>query len=174
MAASERLMVAATLDDVRRGTAYERIPAHLTVYPWFDLPVENWPAFDAGMHEIISETIAPQIVGGSTVLYGEHNDTPVRLLDVATPTFNVIKGFDIHAGVYVLAHELGDNHDDAYTGLRWSPHVTSSRLREFNKGEHVALKSLTIFTKDAARSRKLAKAVYRWAAAETLPLTNTK
>jgi len=162
MLTQERLMVAATLDDISLGDRFLSLPAHMTVYPWFDLPTANWLQFDDGMRDIIEQTSPPVVMGGTRALYGSGETKGVRLLDRVTPTFNLIRGFDIHAGVFRLAHVLGITIDDTYTGLNWSPHVSDTPTRTLAPDEEVELTSLAVLAKDADQGAKVVKAIYAW------------
>lgn len=166
MSASERLMVAATLEPAVEGAEIAGpLPLHMTIYPWFDLPASNWADFDEGMVEVMLETSSPTIVGGSRVKFGPTEDIIARRLDRATRTFNVIRGFDIHAGVYRLVHILGVVIDDTYTGLDWKPHITDTLGHALAEGEEARLSNLTVIEKDSERGIKFIRKVYEWAEA---------
>jgi hypothetical protein len=160
MAGSEKIMVASTVERLEVGQVFSELPAHLTVYPWFDLDEKDWSEFDEGMEDVIVRTRSPIVIGGSEQYFGSSGDIAVRRLDVPAPGFNLINGYDIHAGVFVLAHVLGQPKDDTYTGEAWRPHITPTSEFALDEDQELALDNLTVFAKNGLG--KVVKAVYAW------------
>jgi hypothetical protein len=100
------------------------------------------------------------VVGGSEQYFGADSDIAVRRLDVPAPGFNLINGYDIHAGVFVLAHFIGRPKDDTYTGEFWRPHITPTPDFVLEEGQELALDNLTVISKTP--SAKVVRAVYKW------------
>lgn len=157
-------MVVSAVDRVHVGDTFKAIPPHLTVFPWFDIPTENFALFDQDMQEIIDWNPRMEPEGGSTVLFGDDESIPARRFDRATAGFNVIQHFDIHASVFRSVNELGGTgtYDPQYVGLDYHPHMTDSADRAVQQGEVVSFDNLTVIKKDEARRLKLVKAVYLW------------
>ena len=158
MSATEQLMVVAPLKSLEVGQEFISIPPHMTVFPWFELDEGKGSLFEGDMDDLMEETRAPLITGGSEVHYGPENNLKARRLDAIPSTFNAISGFDVHAGVYRSVHQLGSNYDDTYAGLRWSPHVSGNDLSE---GVSVQIEQLAVIKKLEQRT-KLVKAVFKW------------
>lgn len=160
--ATERLMVAAPLDATEVGQEFSSLPPHVTIFPWFEIKVSDWPKFDAVLKRVVDETLQPTIQGGDTELFGPSKTTPVRLLNRATRTFNVMRGFDIHAGVLGAVRRYGDNYDPSYIGHNWRPHVSTKEGFELFEDETVTLPELAVFESRVLTGRRMIKAVYKW------------
>ena len=155
-------MVVAPLELLNPEQEFDSIPTHVTIFPWFDLETKYWNQFDAEMQEVMEQTVAPTIVGGDSVFFGDNEDIEARRLNALSPTFNPINGFNIHAGVHNAVHAYGDNFDTTYTGVVWRPHVTNSDQFQLAYGEEIAIESLAVIERRENQRRKLVKAVYRW------------
>jgi hypothetical protein len=156
-------MVAAMIPDMPVGTEFQDWPLHMTVAPWFSMSTQLWHRFDAGMKEILEETIAPTITGGTADLFSSpRGSVGVRKLDVPTQTFNIITGFNIHAGVIELAKATGRVEDTEYTGLNWTPHVSDASGATLAEGETVQISGLSVVKKQNERTSKVVKALYKW------------
>ena len=161
--AIERLMVAAPLTSTEVGEEYSSLPPHMTLFPWFDMPRANWTSFNAAMHHLLVETVQPTISGGDAATFGgEQDPSEVRRLNVATPTFNIIHGFDIHAGVHNAVRRYGGDFDPRYVGTRWKPHVTSTQDFALENGDEVRLEEIAVFQRSTVAGIKMVKAVYKW------------
>ena len=154
-------MVASTLDEVMVGQEFHTLPPHLTVFPWFELDTDRMATFNEDMQEVLEQTRAPVVTGGSVKLFGIDQATKVRRLDRPTESFNLISDFWVHALVYRSVTELGEGYDPAYVGLHYAPHISDSDTRSVAENEIIRLNNLTVFKKDEQR-RKLVKAVYLW------------
>jgi len=161
MAATEKIMVASTLESVAVGEQFDSLPPHMTIFPWFDLEPKDESVFDFGLREVIMQTRAPIVEGGSAQSFVEDNTVAVRRLDRSTESFNLITDFWVHAMVYRLVNKLGADYDPRFVGLEYAPHISDTPERSLAEGERVTLDNLTVFKKDEQR-RKLVKAVYLW------------
>lgn len=152
-------MVAAMVNPLEPGSTIKKLPAHMTVYPWFDLPTSRWPEFDQAMQDVIEETSAPTTIGGDADIFD--GNVAVRRLNRITPSFNLIRGFDIHAGVYSAVHALSASGTAyPYTGTGWSPHISDTAERSIEELEVCELSNLTVVQKTLAQ--KSIRAVYFW------------
>lgn len=159
MPATERLMVAALVNPLEPGSRVEKLPPHMTIYPWFDVLESRWPEFDQAMQDVIEQTSAPTTIGGDADIFD--GGVAVRRLNRVTPSFNLIRGFDIHAYVYSAVHSLSISQESyPYTGTGWSPHVSDSTERSIGESEVCLFSNLTVIQKSLAR--KSIKAVYFW------------
>ena len=161
MSTTEQLMVVAPVEPVQVGEQFEKTPPHLTVFPWFKLQNASWADFSDYVEEVIEETRAPLVIGGSSVSFGPNEDIHARRLDVASPTFNILQGFDIHAGIYRAVHMYGEDIDDTYTGLNWKPHISATEAFILTSEQQLQLTTLAIMKKTEQRT-KLVKAVFAW------------
>lgn len=155
-------MVAAPLVATELGKEYESLPPHITIFPWFELAQSNWPKFDKVMRRVVEETVQPVIQGGDPAMFGPNGTVPVRLLNRPTQSFNIIHGFDIHAGVHGAVRRYGDDFDPSFVGLNWRPHVSDGRDFALNEDEEITLPELTVFERKSRLGSRVVKAIYRW------------
>ncbi|MDB5179911.1 MAG: hypothetical protein JWN12_543 [Candidatus Saccharibacteria bacterium] len=154
-------MVVSTLDTCQVGQEFDSIPTHLTIAPWFNLPIESWNAFNTEMDEVVLEHRFSPSRGGDAAEYGDDGSVKVRRLN-HPDLFTIVQVFPVHAAVFELAHHFDPDIDAAYSRLNYSPHVSDSSDRAITEGEIVDLSNLTVFQKRAETGRKLVKAVYLW------------
>lgn len=160
MAATETLMVVSALETPRVGDVFESLPSHVTFMPWFDHPISKWDDFDGYMHDVIEQSSQPTVVIGDQG-FDDEPDASVRRLNRISPSFNLIKGFPIHAGIWQAAHVHGTGIDATYAGMNWKPHISEKPGLELAEGQELTLTNLTVFRRDELR-RKLVRAVYTW------------
>lgn len=158
-------MVAAPIFETEVGAEYEKMPPHVTIFPWFALPETDWSRFDARMHDIVEETAQPTIMGGAPAFFSARDGrVGVRLPDRPTSTFNIMQGFDIHAGVHGVVRRYGDDFDPNYVGIHWKPHVTDKADFALAEGQAVTLPELVVYKREQLGPHfvKTVKAIYRW------------
>jgi len=160
--AIERLMVAAPLVATEVGQEYGALPPHITVFPWFEINNSSWYHFNMAMKEVVKDTVQPIIQGGDAALFGPDETVPVRRLNRATPTFNIIHGFDIHAGVYRAVKRASGQYDPAYVGLKWTPHVSDTTHFALQEDEEITIPELVVLERRARTGIKAIRAVYKW------------
>jgi len=160
--AIERLMVAAPLVATEVGQEYEALPPHITVFPWFEINDASWYQFNRSMKEVVEDTVQPTIQGGDPAHFGPDETVPVRRLNRATQTFNIIHGFDIHAGVYRAVKRASGQYDPTYVGLRWSPHVSDTKHFALQEDEEITIPELVVLERRARTGIKAIRAVYKW------------
>ncbi len=153
------LMVASLFEELPIDTSVRTVPPHVTVYPWFRLPKCNYSEFMGQLDDVIAQTRAPELLASEFAYFGNQ----VVTLFGATQSFNVINGYDIHAGVFRAVHELGNPIDDTYTGRAWSPHSTHIPGAESIKpNERVQLTNLTILQRTGPAKHKTVEKVFKW------------
>jgi hypothetical protein len=160
MAATETLMVVSTLEETQVGQVYDSMPTHVTNLAWFNLATDSWEYFNDEMHDLIEQTRQPSVIIGDRG-FEDDPGAPVYRLNRITPTFNVLRGFDIHAGVWRAAHQFGQDIDPTYAGLNWHPHISDKTDSSLQTGQEIILDNLTVFRRDEQR-KKIVKAIYRW------------
>ena len=152
-------MVASLFEELPTGTSVKTVPPHVTIYPWFRLPKINYSEFISDLNNVVAQTRAPELLASEVAHFGNR----VVTLFGATQSFNVINGFDIHAGVFRVVHELGYPIDDTYTGLAWKPHSTHKPgAANVEPGDRVALTNLTIFQRTERDLPKTVIDVIKW------------
>lgn len=159
-------MVAAPIAATEAGQEYKWLPPHVTIFPWFDMETAQWQKFDQAMHDIVQDTVQPTVQGGDAALFGQQETEPARRLNRATSTFNIIQGFDIHAGVYRAVRRRGGDYDPSYVGLKWNPHISNSDSFALKEDETLALPELAVFQRRTADGMKMVQAVYKWETAQ--------
>jgi hypothetical protein len=155
------LMVVSALDTPRIGREYDKVPPHLTLAPWFNLPDESWDYFDDEMGEIILRTKFSPTEAGDAVSYGPKGEDKAHRLN-HPDEFTLMHLFPVHAAVFELAHYFDPNIDTTYARLDYSPHISDTVDFALKTGELVDLTNLTVFEKRAKTGRKLVRAVYLW------------
>ena len=158
---SEKVMVVSTLDTFRVGEEFKKVPVHLTLAPWFNLPVESWDYFNREMGEIVLEHSFSPTIAGNVAAYGPGGEEEVRRLN-HPDLFTVMQLFPVHAAVFELAYSIDPEINATYSRVNYSPHMSSRPDRTIADGEVIDLSNLTVFERRAETGRKLVKAVYLW------------
>ena len=161
MSTTERLMVVSTVDSLNVGDEFESIPTHLTITPWFNLPVESYKYFNSEVDEIMLEDRFVPTSGGAPDNFGPDNSHPVRRLN-APDEFALMRVFPVHAKVFSLAQYLDPSIDETYAGLNYAPHISDLPERAIAQGEAIEFNNLTVFEKRVATGRKLVRAIHIW------------
>jgi len=161
MSTTERMIVVSTVDNLHVGDEFESIPTHLTITPWFNLPVESYEYFNSEVEEIMLEDRFVPTSGGVSDNFGPDNSLPVRRLN-APDEFTLMRVFPVHARVFSLAQYLDPSIDGTYAGLNYAPHISDSAERAIAEDEVIEFNNLTVFEKRAATGRKLVRAIHIW------------
>ena len=152
-------MVASLFEELPSGISVKTVPPHVTIYPWFRLPENNYSEFISQLNDVCAETRAPELVGTELAQFGNQ----VVTLFGATRSFNIIIGYDIHAAVYRAVHELGDPIDNTYTGFAWKPHSTHiTGAVNIEPGDSITPTNLTILQRTEHNLAKIVREVIRW------------
>lgn len=150
--ALDRLMAAIPVTEVAVGQRVDTWPPHITLVPWFELPSEQWEAFDREMHEreIVRDLDARMQVG-KREMFGPHLDKPVARL------FGIMAVL-AHTRMKVLVEDFGGSFDESYMGLNWHAHISDTEVFRGNVGDIIETNRIAIFQKQAGV--KIIKAVY--------------
>lgn len=162
--AIEHLMVATPIFETEVGTEYQSLPPHMTVFPWFDLPENNWPRFDQAMRKITEESEQPVVCGGARALFGPEGDVSVRLLNRAAPRVDLSQVVKVHTDTLRAVRRYGDNYDPSYVGSHWQPHITDKVDFQLDEGQRILLPELVVFKQEKHINgiAKVVKAIYKW------------
>lgn len=153
MAARELdLMLAAPLEPLKVGQDIPRMPAHLTVLPWFRLPESDWPEFSAELEDLAIEEAYPIVIGGEPAKFGPEGDIQVRKLG------GVLLGVHTHA--YKIARSFDVELDPTYTGLRYVPHIADKPDGSVAQDERIRLQQLAVLERDEVGRR--VRATYKF------------
>lgn len=146
--AIEHLMVAAPLIETEQGRAYAPLPPHIIIFPWFEMPSENFEGFDGALGRIIENasqpSLRPRISG--------------RGIDITD-------GNNLHSAIARAVCQNGGDFDPNYTGKHWHPHILDKNGYELLE-DGILLSELTVFSRHVVEKKiaktVVAKTVYKW------------
>jgi hypothetical protein len=141
----ERLIIAATLDEVETGETFATIPPHMTVVRWFNLQENRQFRLTGAMDRVLGDKPATvfdeapdkHVVGGNLALFGRwYEPTLVRRLN------NVSNGpyFALHA----LVKSIGDFDPKDRFSDTFHPHITHTKERSVKRGEAISFASVAL------------------------------
>jgi len=137
-AEGERFLIAATIDSVEEGQAFETLPPHMTVVRWFSLAEHRRHFLDNAMGRLMTAEPFQQLVGGKHSLFGEHNDVPVRemLGAEAGP----------HFGLSRLVKGFGKFPESDLYAETFRPHITDTPERAVRAKERIGMATVALFS----------------------------
>ena len=148
-------MVALPIDPVEAGSVYRKLPAHVTILPWFLLAQREWSGLDQAIREeVLVESSPGNMIGAERTMYGEYNNVSV------TRMFG-LNVFGVHALAGAIVRQHGAQYDPTYMGINWHPHVSDTTDTAIKVGEQVTLRQLAVFDKNEA-SVKTVRVTYEW------------
>lgn len=154
MAAPELdLMLAAPLKPLAVGQKIDRMPAHLTVLPWFRFPAGDWAELSEELDELVIEEAFPFVIGGEAANFGPDGDVRVRRLG------GVLLG--VHFRALRLVESFGVAVDPAYTGMNYTPHIADKVDGAVARDERIRLEQLAVLERDASGRRTRATYKFR-------------
>ena len=161
----DRFMVLSFLDRQPVGTMFEgSLPAHLTYAARFALPEEYYNDLTLKLRDITTENRAPQITGGSQVVYGQGE--AARRIEIGTDGFNLLQDYVAKAQIARFLEEMDDpflgNEQHAQRRVLWSPIVMDTPDRALRQGETVSLDNLTLVRRESKFGRKIIEQVHAW------------
>lgn len=149
----ERFIIAATIDFVEEGQAFETLPPHMTIVRWFSLPEHRRQFLDNAMGRLMIAEPFQQLVGGKHSLFGEHNDVPVREMLGAED--------GPHFGLSRLVQGLGKFSDNDPFTETFRPHITDTPEYAVRAKERISMATVALFSAQAEESANVVEAAYQ-------------
>jgi 2'-5' RNA ligase len=153
-AEGERLLIAATIDSVEEGQAFETLPPHMTIVRWFSLAEHRRHFLDEALGRIMTIGEPFQdLIGGKHSMFGEHQDVPVREM----------LGAEIgpHFALSRLARGYGKYEDDDSFTETFRPHITDTPEYAVRAKERVSMATVALFSARRDERLKTVEAAYQ-------------
>lgn len=146
----EKLLLAATLDEVQEGELFDTLPPHMSLVRWSNVPDHRRARVYNGLGNIFSDQYLFQNAqGGAKDTYLLEGDkVPVRLIKTED------KGLKFRDAAHSLIKSLGRfDPEDAYADTKsfyegrakFSPHVTDTPERKIGRLESVSFRRVALF-----------------------------
>lgn len=150
----ERLLLAATLDEVQEGELFDSLPPHMTLVRWAFIQENRRFRIEYGLNNIFSNQYLYQDVrgGASDTYLLDGEKTRVRVMKLQE------KDLKFRDAAHSLIKSLGIfNPDDPYAdtksfyegSARYIPHVTDTPERKIGRFESVSFRSVAMFALNA-------------------------
>lgn len=113
-----QLIILSCLDAVEPGVM-RRFPRHLTLVPWFSLPLDGIDGLKSALASAARRLAPIELTGGDEARFGETGEARVRLLQDATLAKLA------HLTLFRLVEEHGGHlRSPQFCGANYVPHVT--------------------------------------------------
>lgn len=149
----EEFIVLQTLDPVETGQEFRSIPPHVTVLSWFAIERSGLEAFIPVFTNLADHFGDEARVGYATerVMYGEKNDTPACLVEVAN--------LPIHFGLRGAVEGLRGVYKYPKFAKNLSTHITDEQGVAVQPGDTIQFSSIVLFSRqdDENGKRKVAE-----------------
>jgi 2'-5' RNA ligase len=138
---AEDLIIIQTLEQVKTGQEFAKIPPHVTVLSWFTLQKLRIDELVETLDELATThgAEARTMTGLKRVKYGVNEDIPACTLNVATRA--------IHDSARERVDELGGTYHYPQYAQNWSPHMTDELGISVQPGDEVHFASLALISR---------------------------
>lgn len=135
----ERFLIAATLDPVETGDEFERIPPHMSLVGWFQMPENRQFRVTDAMDRIFTnQDVYQKLKGAEHAQYGPEGQFKARVLTGAEtgPSF----------GLRALVRSLGNFRQDDIYANTFSPHITDEPGFKVRRNQKLALPTVALIS----------------------------
>lgn len=146
----ERLLLAATLDEVQEGELFDTLPPHMSLVRWSSIEEHRRARLNFGLNNIFSDQYLFQDVrGGASDTYQRADET-VRVRLVKLEEKDLMFRDVAHSLIKSLGRfDPDDQYADTksfYTGpAQFNPHVTNTPERHIGRFESVSFRAVALF-----------------------------
>lgn len=153
------LLITSSLDPIKEGDSFSegtRLPRHVTVWRYFELP-------DFHVNEFIAETghaikgFSPLDIEGTEYAdFGPNSDIPVRRIRALGKQGQTLISLHGVLGSVIEKYD-GETPDQEYIYEGYKPHVTYVDGRALAEGERATLRTVELIEKDADSHAKIVR-----------------